>query len=108
VRRRNSRYTANLSRIKSFVERGVDGLMIKSLMRESGIFIEEVARVSTIDEAVQLLSLQRQLASWLRRDGRFPGAEDKETSWKADERTRSLAWGSKLRVSDALSQMRYE
>jgi hypothetical protein len=68
--RRLGAIAANLSRISSFLTRGASGVLVRSLIDESKMFIEEVGKTATVDIAAQLVELQLLLAQWSRASDR--------------------------------------
>ncbi|MBR8832731.1 MAG: hypothetical protein DSM106950_01475 [Stigonema ocellatum SAG 48.90 = DSM 106950] len=57
---------ANLARIKSFLDDPAHGDLVVSLVKESKFFIEWTAPSMDIDQAAELVDLQRLLSRWQR------------------------------------------
>jgi len=55
---------ANLARIKSFARREENFNVVNSLIEESKFFIEWTAMALEINETVELVELQREMARW--------------------------------------------
>ena len=64
--RRLGAIAANLSRIRSFIDRGVAEPLIRSLIDESKMFIEDAARNASVEAAAEMVELQLLLARWSR------------------------------------------